>query len=56
MIDTQIGYEELPATLTHSPEAARQRLRNTKETDGARRAERKRVDEKLEENGKVRGE
>lgn len=35
MIDKQIGYEVLPATLTHSPGAARQRLRNTKETEHA---------------------
>lgn len=56
MIDTQIGYEVLAATLTHSPKAARRRLRNTKEqARGARRAQRKRADEKLEENGQSVG-
>lgn len=57
VIDTQIGYEVLPATLAHRPKAARRRLRNTKEPSTARAdPERKRADEKLEENGKVWGE
>lgn len=55
MIDKQIGYEVLPATLTHSPGAARPTSAEY-ERDGARRPERKRADEKLEENGKVWGE
>lgn len=57
MIDTQIGYEVLPATLAHSPEAARRHLRNTNEPAAACADRRgRRADEKLEENGKVCGE
>lgn len=55
MIDKQIGYEVLPATLTRSPGAARPTSAEY-ERGGARRPERKRADEKLEENGKVWGE
>lgn len=56
MIDTHIGYEVLPATLTHSPKSRPEApLEYEKSRRGRTPSREEGADEKLEENGESVG-